>query len=104
MKDKIEILVWLSKWYASECNGDWEHEYGILIRTTDNPGWSITIDLNDTFLENTEIVNDVIEKAENDWHFFQIKDKKYRAASDLSKLSFLLLKFKELAENLKETL
>ena len=29
----------LQKWYKSQCNGDWEHSFGIKIETLDNPGW-----------------------------------------------------------------
>lgn len=31
-------------WFASQCNGDWEHMHGITIETTDNPGWYVTIE------------------------------------------------------------
>lgn len=38
----------LSEWYAAQCNGDWEHAYGVKIETLDNPGWLVTIDLTGT--------------------------------------------------------
>ena len=41
----------LQKWYYSNCNNDWEHQYGIKISNIDNPGWQIQIDLTDTDLE-----------------------------------------------------
>jgi hypothetical protein len=28
----------LEAWYASRCDGEWEHGYGISIETLDNPG------------------------------------------------------------------
>jgi hypothetical protein len=31
------------EWYTKQCNGDWEHSYGIRIDTIDNPGWSLTL-------------------------------------------------------------
>jgi len=34
----------ISEWYASKCDGDWEHMYGVRIETTDNPGWLAQID------------------------------------------------------------
>src|SRR5882724_2519959 len=40
----------LSEWYASQCDGDWEHSYGFKISTLDNPGIAIEIDLRDTSL------------------------------------------------------
>jgi len=44
-------LLWIQKWYKSQCNGDWEHEYGVKIETVDNSGWYVTINLMDTNLE-----------------------------------------------------
>jgi hypothetical protein len=40
----------LSEWYLRHCNGNWEHGFGFHIRTLDNPG--IAIDIN---LEGTEL-------------------------------------------------
>ena len=45
-----ENLTWLMQWYLGECDGDWEHSYGVKIDTLDNPGWTLTIDLRDTSL------------------------------------------------------
>jgi hypothetical protein len=41
-------FLWLLKWYKSHCNGDWEHGRGIHLDTIDNPGWSLSINLEDT--------------------------------------------------------
>ena len=39
------------RWYLAECNGDWEHSYGVKIDTLDNPGWTLNIDLRETDLQ-----------------------------------------------------
>ena len=44
-------LAWLMRWYLAECNGDWEHSFGVKIDTLDNPGWSLKIDLRETDLQ-----------------------------------------------------
>lgn len=44
-------LNWLSQWYLAQCDGDWEHSYGVKIDTLDNPGWSLEIELIDTALD-----------------------------------------------------
>jgi hypothetical protein len=44
-------VTWLMNWYLAQCDGDWEHQYGVSIGTLDNPGWSLTIDLEQTSLE-----------------------------------------------------
>lgn len=35
----------LEDWFACQCDGDWEHQGGIRIETTDNPGWFVQVDL-----------------------------------------------------------
>lgn len=98
MEDNINLIDWLSEWFSLECNGDWEHENQIKIETVDNPGWDIEIDLRDTSLEHLEITNNIVEKSENDWYFFDVKNKRFRGGGDLKKLNFLLSKFKEITE------
>ncbi len=34
----------LENWLMKNCNGDWEHQGGITIESTDNPGWHIKVD------------------------------------------------------------
>ena len=43
-------LAWLMEWYVAQCDGDWEHRFGLEIGTLDNPGWSLAIDLDGTRL------------------------------------------------------
>jgi hypothetical protein len=33
-----DLLRWLQDWHAGQCDGDWEHSYGVDIGTLDNPG------------------------------------------------------------------
>jgi hypothetical protein len=46
-------LAWLMQWYLAECNDDWEHSYGVKIDTLDNPGWTLSIDLRETYLQGS---------------------------------------------------
>ena len=41
-------LTWLQAWYMSNCNGDWEHGYGVSVKTLDNPGWMVRLELTGT--------------------------------------------------------
>lgn len=95
----MEILDWLNNWYASHCDGDWEHMYMIKIATIDNPGWSVKIDLAETELENIKIEWSLVAKSENDWYGIKIENSVYDAAGDPNKLQLLLEKFKEIVEN-----
>ena|SRR5690242_17842967 len=49
----MDTLQRLQRWYHSQCNGVWEHSWGVKIDTLDNPGWSVDINLRDTRLEKT---------------------------------------------------
>ena len=46
-------LSWLQQWYSAHCDGEWEHGFGVTIATLDNPGWSVTIDVEGTQLAST---------------------------------------------------
>ena len=37
-----DALYLLQRWYVAQCDGEWEHAYGVEIGTLDNPGWSIS--------------------------------------------------------------
>lgn len=92
------IIVWLQNWFLSECDGNWEHENIIKIQTLDNPGWSISIDLNYTALAQLTIDSGLIDNADDDWYRYEVKNAVYKAAGDPTKLEFLLLKFKEIVD------
>ena len=45
-------LTWLQSWFLEQCDGEWEHSYGVRVDTLDNPGWSLEIDLAGTALQD----------------------------------------------------
>lgn len=95
----MDMLQWLQNWYQSQCNGDWEHQYGISINTIDNPGWSIKIDIYNTALEGLEINYQVVQVDEDNWYGFKADKYKFEAFGDPTKLETLILKFKEIVES-----
>ncbi len=68
-------MDWLTNWYKSNCDGEWEHAEGITIVTLDNPGWQITISLSGTPLEKKSF-KDVSHEGEdeNDWYTARISN------------------------------
>ncbi|MBX3110363.1 MAG: immunity 53 family protein, partial [Fimbriimonadaceae bacterium] len=62
----------LQDWYLGECDGDWEHSYGVKIDTLDNPGWIVTIDLAGTRWEGLELARIIIERSEQDWAQYEV--------------------------------
>ncbi len=57
----------LCRWYQTQCDGDWEHAFGVRLSTLDNPGWRVKIDLADTCLELRAFDSLKIERSTDDW-------------------------------------
>lgn len=74
----MEILERLQEWYSFQCDGDWEHYCGISIDNLDNPGWMVTIDLQETEVENKSFQEVKVERSENDWIICRVEDNKFK--------------------------
>ena len=98
MNNETDILLWLQQWYNNNCNGDWEHGYGIKIGNLDNPGWCVDIDLIDTKYENIEIAWVENKTSYQNWCDYHVKDKKFEGYGDPFKLQTILEKFREIIE------
>jgi hypothetical protein len=70
----------LQDWYAAQCDGEWEHDYGVDIGTLDNPGWRIRIALAGTALAPRELERIHIARAETDWVEAWLEDGGWHAA------------------------
>jgi hypothetical protein len=68
------------RWYASQCDGFWEHGHGIKIETLDNPGWSVKIDLRDTTKEHGALDRKKIARSDNDWITYCVEQQQFRIA------------------------
>ena len=86
----------LQEWYLSQCNGDWEHEFGVKINTLDNPGWTIDIDLEGTDAEEklfTEYSYGVGADAEgngDEWIVCKVEKSMFNAAGGPRKLEEMI--------------
>lgn len=89
-------IEWLCLWYKNNCNGDWEHYYGISIETIDNPGWSITIDIEGTEINIPDINWQFFENGPDDWYGYKLENGKFEASGDPNKLEFIISLFKDL--------
>ena len=54
-------------WYSSQCNGEWEHSWGLSIGTLDNPGWRVEINLMDTQWQDTQFEDLFYHESDNNW-------------------------------------
>jgi hypothetical protein len=89
----------LQSWYVSQCDGDWEHCFGISISTLDNPGWKVDIELNETELEECAFEKVQIKRSEVDWFFVERKEMKFRIACGPMNLEECLAIFCDWAES-----
>ena len=94
-----DIISSLEKWYAAECNQDWEHSFGIRIETLDNPGWLVEIDLEETDLAERSIDRIWLQRSEDDWVEVKIERCKFIGTGDPTKLNYILQEFINLANS-----
>jgi hypothetical protein len=86
----------IQRWYAAQCDGDWEHEYGIRIETIDNPGWRVRIHLEGTDLAGRRFAPreyGLRDDSATDWHRIWVENNCFEGAGDPSKLEFILGQF-----------
>jgi hypothetical protein len=98
-QNNVDLLAKIQSWYASMCNDDWEHTYGIFISNIDNPGWSLKVELKDTYLYDVEFKKvNVQREDENDWIICNVKDGDFQGYGGPGNLSELLRVFLDWAE------
>ena len=98
-KESIEKddFLWLQQWYQDYCNGDWEYTYGVYLKNTGNPGWSLTVDLDETDLENIDFQQMKIDRSEQDWILCTVKNTKFEAKCGVRNLPEVLKVFRHWA-------
>jgi Immunity protein 53 len=105
--DPVRCLSWrsvmneierLQAWYSAQCNGDWEHAFGVRIDSLDNPGWMLTVDLSGTSLEGLDYPR--VDRATSEVHWIQcaVRERKWCGAGGASDLQNLIQEFLRWAE------
>jgi hypothetical protein len=88
----------LVNWYASYCDGDWEHSYGVTIETLDNPGWTVKIDLADTELASLHLEYSRQDRSATDWVGYKVVAGKFHGAGGVGNLEEIIEIFLKIAE------
>ena len=90
----MESLAGLQAWYAAQCDGDWEHSYGVQVDTLDNPGWMLKVDIRDTSLDGMPFV-EVKDNYdhETDWMRCWLEDAAFHGACGPLRLGDVLRVF-----------
>lgn len=91
-------LTWLQAWYAAQCDGVWEHGYGISIETLDNPGWSLKIGLRGIPIAGTPFVDREVHRGEHDWIVLQLAGEEFRGSCGPLNLGEVIHEFRLWAE------
>lgn len=86
----MEVLEKLQKWYLSNCDGDWEHSYGVKIDTLDNPGWGIDIDIVETKLEEKPFEKIIVKRSQDDWIHCDVEEGSFKGRGGPSNLKEIL--------------
>jgi hypothetical protein len=91
----MDQLARIQRWYADQCDGDWEHTYGIKLDTLDNPGWLLYIDLSDTELAEKPFEPILRGDSEDDlnWLHCKVAHGKFEAAGGSQDLQEMLETF-----------
>jgi hypothetical protein len=95
----MNTLARLQTWYDEQCDGDWEHGYGITVQSLDNPGWLVRIDLQGTSLEGRAF--DAVRKLdpERDWLSCEVKEGRFEGAGGPFMLEEILQRFLQWASS-----
>ena len=86
-------LDWIQEWYRAQCDGVWEHSYGIKIETLDNPGWSVAIDSLGTAVEHVSMETVFRDNGPDDWIRLEVKKEQFRGHGDPMRLNAILASF-----------
>lgn len=99
---KNNELSWLMNWFDLHCggHGGWEHMFGVLIETNEEPGWTVSIDLEDTDLEGLEFTPIDRDISSNDWLHCSVKDNAFLVKTSSKNLLESLSIFRHWAEPL----
>jgi len=92
-------LVWLINWYSRQCDGDWEHSFGINIYNGGNAGWSITVSVQETELKDKKFQEIIIDRTENDWTYCKVKNGFFEGVCSLFNLEETLGLFRNWADS-----
>jgi hypothetical protein len=95
----MDALRRLQDWYLANCNGDWEHSYGIEIGTLDNPGWSLKVDLAGTPCAGRVLMETSVGDSDTDasWCVCRVVENRYESFGGPLMLETMIGQFLEWA-------
>ena len=97
VKQSAMPLAFLQAWYQKQCNGFWEHSYGVTIESLASPGWVVTVDLTETALDRETMKPMRRETSPKDWLICEVTLNQFCGQGDPHKLLEILSVFQSWA-------
>jgi hypothetical protein len=98
---RAETFEQLQSWFAKQCNGEWEHDHGISVQSTDNPGWWVKISVSGTAVEGKPFRDvkrgDLSMDPQAPWLHCYVEGNTFNGAGDVTTLGEILGIFLEWA-------
>jgi len=88
-----DLLERIEAWYASQCDEEWEHRWGVQIETLDNPGWIVRVDLTGTPLEDASFDRSENMDSADAWLECRTQDGQWVGAGGPGMLRRILAEF-----------
>lgn len=95
----LDVMERLAQWFRKHCDGDWEHEVRLRLENLDNPGWSLEVNLADTFDHPIRFERIAEHRSSEDWLVCWLEGDRFNATCGVSNLREMLELFVSWAES-----
>lgn len=95
----MDNLSWLATWFASQCDGEWESDYGLTLESVNNPGWALGIDLDGTGIDPDAFTTVADQRTEHDWVEAKVMDGVFHGGCSPENLNELVGIFRAFVES-----
>jgi hypothetical protein len=95
------MLGALQTWYAAQCDGNWEQEFGVSLSTCEVAGWELRVDLVGTSLAGEELQRERAARSPDDWLEVWCDGYTFRAAGGVENLRDMVEAFSRFADRVQ---
>ena len=96
-------FIWLQRFFLSNCDGAWEHEFGCKIDTMSDPGWVLRFDLTGTSYEARSLEKLEDRRAPLDWLKCKVSDGVFEGQCSPRRLGELIELLRDFVEGRRGT-
>lgn len=97
----MDNLTWLTEWFAKQCDGEWESDFGVSIETVNNPGWMVKVDLDGTGLDPSSFQSIASQRTPSNWIECKVEDGAWMGGAGMSNLDEVIGIFRAWVEGSK---